>query len=294
MEIILESELKKAADFKKVDISQFAKPIKVDEEKLERMLLKYRTRFAEKKEAETVQERDLVTLSMESENPRFCKQHITARIGLGMLTRELEQQLIGLSCGEKQELTAKDSRVSVTIEKVVREIVPELTDELVRKAGEKGRNCRQDVIDKALTELYMDDLEIECDDAFAYVSHANMEASEYHLSEAEREIAFCDIKIMMGDKGMMTDEQIREMADGMLFAALMGQKILKDEDGLYTDEDYERYLVEEAGRRLDTPEHIRAEVHPKAFVLWEYSTVYMDRIEDWVAEELVRLSTKGE
>ena len=91
--LYLKSKLLKAADPWKVDVSQFCIPLTVNEALYEKDLLNFRRRFATTEDVGEVAAQDMVTLTCDSENKRFCKEHITIRIGMGLFSKELEAAL---------------------------------------------------------------------------------------------------------------------------------------------------------------------------------------------------------
>ena len=164
--LYLKSKLLKAADPWKVDVSQFCIPLTVNEALYEKDLLNFRRRFATTVDVGEVAVQDMVTLTCDSENNRFCKEHITIRIGMGLFSKELETALIGWRVGQMGTVTAKGQPVCVTIEGIRRENLPEVDDALAQRCGIPGIYTAQDIHKYCKGKQFASELEGPADEAF--------------------------------------------------------------------------------------------------------------------------------
>ena len=294
--LYLKSKLIRAADPWKVDISQFCIPLTVDEALYEKDLLNFRRRFATVEEAGEITPQDMVTLSCQAESKRFCKEHITIRVGMGLFSKELENQLIGWKVGQTDIVTVKEQPVSVTVEGIRRENLPEVDDALAQRCGIPGIQTAQDIQKYCKGKQFTDELEDPADEAFAYLSRVVLDSSEFALDA--QELAFAQDKMvqelyqnpMFADGGFdsMPAGEFRELfgcgkeelienmrASGALVlkSALLGQAILEQEGKLMTAADYDDYI----GRHIGVGGKDEAQVRQEKPVLGYLLDQYADR-----------------
>lgn len=297
----LKSKAVNSCDYHSIDISSYAIPLRADQARYERDFKNFCRRFAAKEEAAEIKAQDMATISCSSENPKFQKEHITVRIGLNMYSRELEEKLIGMPVGETRTLFVGSDSVIVTVEKSVREVIPELTDELAASSGISYIKTVEDIYIYCRYKQYDDVLEEPADDASVYVSRQTMEHSAFDLDSKEIETAVqVASKIMnpdslakMADDVNMKEEAffgtdiasfIEDMGKHMLMCAVLAQNMQ-----VLTEEDYEAYLDKLAVATQRPKEDIRAE-HPLVeFLLTTYNDIFTDTIEEYVFRRLKEL-----
>lgn len=303
-ELKLKSKLINAYDYRNVDISKFAIPLEPDHKRYERDLLNFCKAFAKKEEVSNAAEQDIVTLSCSSDNPKFQKQHLAVRIGLGLYSKELEEKIIGMTMGETKSFTVGTDLVNVCIEKIVREIIPELTDELAAKSGIPDIQTAEDARTYCRYKQYDELLEDPADEAFAYLAQHVLDHSEFELDEKELAEANAIMLRSMNDhrlfKGKTYDEVTEEefyeafgfskqtMLDNMkktgestLKTAVLGQKLVT----LY-DKDYEEYLEKRVTAVQRPIEEMRRENTEKEFLISRYSEFCMDTLEKYAFKKL--------
>ena len=183
--ITLKSRLLRAGDPMQADISRFKVPLTPDETLYERELLAFRRRFAATEEAGEVAARDTVTLTCHSELPRFCKEHIGVRVGQGLFSRELENQIIGWKAGQTGEVTVKEKPVTVTVERVQREILPEVDDAMAARCGEPGIRTAKDIHAWCRGKQFDDELEEAASEVYRVLSQHVIETSEFQIDPEE-------------------------------------------------------------------------------------------------------------
>lgn len=303
-ELKLKSKIINAYDYCSVDISKFAIPLEPDLKRYERDLLNFCKVFAEKEEVSNVAEQDIVTLSCSSDNPKFQKKHLTVRIGLGLYSKELEAKIIGMTMGETKSLTVGNDLVNVCIEKIVREIIPELTDELAVKSGIPDIQTAEDARTYCRYKQYDELLEEPADEAFAYLAQYVLNRSEFELDEEELTEANAIMLRGMNDHRLfqgktfdeVTEEEfyeafgfskqtmldnMKKTGEGTLKTAVLGQRLVT----LY-DKDYEEYLEKRATAMQRPMEEIRRENTEKEFIISTYSEFCMDTLEKYVFKKL--------
>ncbi|MGM9534250.1 MAG: hypothetical protein ACI3VR_03320 [Intestinibacter sp.] len=294
--INFKSKIIKEKDYKTVDIQQFVVPITVNKEALDYSLLKFRTKYSESILAETIEERDLVTLTCKSKNLRFSKSHIGVRVGLGLMTKEFESQLIGLMKGETKKLTVGQDSVDVTVEEIKREILPELDEKLVERCDIPGINSVDDVVDMCITEQFGEILEENVDEAFNYIGTDVINNSEFELDEEEIEVSVNYVLSIMKDMVFENEEMkkntlslMKESGKNMLATALVGKKYMEIQGSVLTDEDYEKYVKIRSDINNKTIEEIKSEEPKIAYAIQKYTDFYFDMLEKYVLNQLCKL-----
>ncbi len=312
-EIVLKSKLIRGCDYRGIDISSFAVKLEADPVRLERDLLNFRRRYAEKVEAQQIERLDMVTVTCHSENPRFQKEHLTLRVGTGLFSRELENQMIGIPVGDQRVLSVGGSSVTLRVEKCVRQILPELSDELARRCGIPSIATKEDIVTYVRGNQFEKELEEPADDAYVYLAGQVMDNSEFELDADEvaaaRNMMLHQLETSPVTGGrplsQLSDEECvemfgatrQQMEDGMLQsgdisvkAAVLGQEICREQGKLLQESDYEAYLA----RISDSSQRPVAEIrrkHPLTeYILDYYGGIYMDGLEEYSMRKLMNLA----
>ena len=303
-ELKLNSRVKNVCDYRSIDISQFAVPLEPDQKRYERDLMNFCRVFAEKKEGSSVEKQDMVTMSCSSDNKKFQKEHLTVRVGLGLYSKELEEKITGMTKGETKTVMVGEDQVHVCIEKIVREIIPELTDELAVRSGIPGVESAEDARTYCRYKQYDEILEEPADEAFAYLAQRVLEGSQFELEEDElAEAEAMMIRSMDGHRllqGKSFDEvsedefseafgfskqtmadQLKQTGESTLKTAVLGQGMLS-----LREKDYEAYLEKRAAAVQRPVEEIRRENSRIEFLISTYSEFYMDTLEKYVFQKL--------
>lgn len=306
----LKSKVLKTCDYSSIDISAYAIPLKTDQVRYERDLNHFLKGFAEKTEAKEVEKQDIVTLSCSSRNPKFQKEHLVVRVGLGLYSKELETELVGLSVQETQVVMVGGSEVEVTIEKILREVTPELTDELAVRSGLTEVKNAEDVRTYCRYKQYDDLLEEPADEAFSYLAGQVVKNSVFELDAEELAVAkekacvsletnsmfegkhFADVTeeecaAAFGVSKQVIMQQMEQTGEYMLKAAVLGQEQLT-----LTDEDYDRYLSQRAAALERSVEEVRKEVSMQNYLLQTYSDFFLDKVEGYVFKKLKEIGEK--
>lgn len=302
--IKLKSKVKNIYDYCNIDISGFAIPLKADMAQCERDVKSFLKAFATKEEASEIAAQDMVTLSCSSENPKFNKRHITVRVGLCLYSKEFEDKIIGMSVGETKTITVGADNVTVEPERVVREILPKLTDEIAERSGISHLRTAEDVRTYCRYKQYDKLLEEAADDACAYFSRELINNSDFDLDESElaesvkilSEIMKFDSMEDMecdADTAGTEDDTKRQflasmdqMGTGMLKTAVLGQGIKE-----LTESDYEEYLNKRVCATERPIEDIRMENTTVSYLINTYNELFTDMVEEYV---LWKLKESGE
>ncbi len=170
--LTMRSKLIQAGDPWSVDLSAYKIPLEVDEDRAQRDTVNFLRRFAEKVEAEEVQDQDTAVITCSSELPRFNRESLPLRVGVGLFSRELEQQLIGWKKGQTGTVTVQGKPVSVTVQAIQREVLPEITDELAARSGNPLLRNAADIRRWCRGNQFDDALEGPADEAFTHLMQA--------------------------------------------------------------------------------------------------------------------------
>lgn len=301
--IYLKSKLLRAADPWKVDVSRFRIPLTVNQALYEKDLLNFLRRFATVEETAEIAAQDMVTLTCDSENPRFCKEHITIRIGMGLFSKELETQLVGWKKGQIGTVTVKEQPVCVTVESIRRENLPEVDEALAQRCGIPGIQTAQDIHNYCKGKQFEKELEGPADEAYAHVSREVLDGSEFALDQEE--LRFAQEKMvqelyknpMFADGGFesMPVETFREifgcekeeLVENMrvsgalvLKSALLGQAMLEQAGKLCTMTDYEAYVGRHIGVDGKTEAQVRQEKPLVGYIMDMYADHFMNAMEE--------------
>lgn len=300
--ITMKSKLLREGDPWQVDLDQFKIPLAVDQERCERDLTNFRRKYAVTEDAPEAAAQDMVTLTCAAESPRFCREHITIRLGLGLFSRELEGQILGWTPGQSGTVAVKGQPVSVTVEAVRREVLPEVNDALAARCGVPGISTGEDILRYCKGKQFDDALEGPLDEAFPYLSRRVMEDSAFELDPEElaysrdfmlRQISWASV---LGEKTLAeaTDEDFRERLDTTkedflrgietsgrfcLQGALIGMAMLERAGRAPTEDDYAAWLRRYTEGGLRTEEEARREHPALEYLLTEMCGYFDDEME---------------
>ncbi len=287
-ELKLKSKLISGKDYHEVDLSAFAVPLSLDTDRYNRDLCNFQRHFAVKVQAETVAEQDTVTISCTSENPKFRKNHITLRVGFGLFSKELEGKLIGMNKGETKSFRVGADDVSVCVESVRREVLPELTDEFARSCGIQDIQTAEDIKKHCRFKQYDDILEEPADNAFVELAGKITENSVFQLDERELEASRQLVSALFQSNNVQENDFIdaAQMSESMLKSAVLGESIRT-----LTDADYAAFIDKKIVATGCTEEEARAKYGRDAYLIEEYDSIFMDTLE---AYAFYRLKELGE
>ncbi len=314
--IELKSKVTKVYDYKQTDIRKYIPDYTPDEAQLEKDIARVLKSHGEKVSPDTVEEGDMVTLSLESEAEKYNKSGLVVMVGKGLYSRELEKKLIGLEKSVPFTVTADGKEVRGTVEQIRRTIIPELTDENVAAFGMDGIMTVEDLksycVDRQLDRMLDDSEDMEMASAVLWQNLS--ENSEFVLDEGEvaraMELAEAKRVDLESQKPVFEtkeeeeafhkefEEEFGEPYQEMDIAAFvvdmytmelklaaMGCEKARREGSLLTEDDYEEYIR----RHMEAlPGESREEVLRKytveEFAKFEYNNLICDELDDYVRE----------
>lgn len=96
--------------------------------------IKYITRKHKKlQKVYDIQKGDIVTLDLESDNPKFNRSMLKLAVGTNMFDKELETALIDSLVGEENEYDIHGHKVNVLIKESIRNKYPTINDQLIEE-----------------------------------------------------------------------------------------------------------------------------------------------------------------
>lgn len=210
------------ADYRDIDLRPYAAPFSMSKEALEKELIKYRSRYGTMEQAETVAEGDIASLRLQGCSPRFNKDTVQVRVGKGLLSRELEDKLIGLSLEQTVALTADGEEVQVTVLDIRRRILAPLEDAVVASWGLEEvasvEALRQHIVNSACNQYAEDmgeSLALFLSDEVCRLSTFILDEEELEIARKEGHDMAADMLRSSGvDPDTATDEEIQQVTGG--------------------------------------------------------------------------------
>ena len=296
MQLRLKSRLVQGCRFEDVDLSRFAVPLVPDEARTQEELERFLRGFAQTVEAPDVEPGDMATIACRSSNPRFCRERITVRVGMGLYSRALEEALVGMRVGETRRVDVDGVDVEATVCACTRQVMPELTDELARRSGLPGVLTADDVREYCRFKQYDEAVEDNADDAFTYLGGEVVRRSAFELDEEEREVSLALARSYLrlddeddeggagAEAGFDQKRIAQQVAESTLLAAALGQ-----EQTVITAEDYEEYLRRRATAFECTVEEMREREPLCEYLLCTYSDWYLEEAERYAWRRVKQL-----
>lgn len=265
----IKSQVRELADYRQIDLRPYVPPFTMDEEEMEKALLRLRSRHGKMVPADSIRPDDFVTLRLQGQSGKFNKDSIQLRVGRGLLDRELESQLPGLRPGDQRELSASGERVTVTVREVLRRRLPELTDEAVASWQLEGISTvealRADITARARAQ-YVEDmsesLTVFLDEELCRRSTFRLDEDELAQTRQEGHDMARDMLRSAGlDPDSATDDEVRAVTGGrsraehfafleeLMMEGLKGTAVgallmEREQAPLPTEEDYQKALNE--------------------------------------------------
>lgn len=134
----MKSKILKLYDYKDFPIEKKIRiscPREYLDGKLKCVARKYKT-FAE---AKSVEKRDVLTLDLKSDTPKFNGNGIVLTVCSGLFDADFENRLVGMALGENADINVNGVAVNVVIRKISRGVYPQVTDAMIAEYI-KGKN----------------------------------------------------------------------------------------------------------------------------------------------------------
>lgn len=277
----MKSKVLKMYPYQQVDITPFRRSPDIDQAALQKEMDRVVYPYITWSDGDTVYAGDVAECSLTSDDPRYQRSSVKITVGVGLLDREAEKLLVGLTVGSKRKVTCRGSEVEVTIQAVKNRHVPSLTDAMVAALGIEGvstvEQYRTDLLKKALDERFQN----ESYEVVQYVLKEVAERSEILIDQQDWEQSVAwdlgRLDVIAGFEGMelktMTAQdfqgRIPVTSYGELVAMLqrdawnntrqmlLGRELAKTDGFAVTQEDYEVFLAELAANWNSTVEAYR-------------------------------------
>ncbi len=296
-----------------VDITPYRIPFRVDEKKLEYEMNRLRNPYISWKEGKDAGKGDTAVCRMESGLPRFNKENITVAVGSGMLPKELETVLDGMTVGESKAVVLGEDRVDVTLLSVKNKVVPELSDEMVRRLGLEGIETLNDYREYLIRKQKTESAEQEGYEANQFVLNTVLDDSEFvlHKSDWDRavELKVNRLRVLCKQDGLVFEEMTEaEFAAGRvpgvkchegvvalereytwpLLQKHLAGRYYAEQDGIRFDEDnYEQYIQEYVKAWHVTEEDARESNTYEFFLMVEYANYFGQKVWNYVTDNIL-------
>lgn len=294
-ELTIKTKVLKLTDYKSVDFSDRFPKFSCDKEKLNGDVRRIQYANGEKKQADTVAIGDMVLLSCTSSHKHYQKNDIYVIVGRKLYSQELEEKLIGLSKG-RAEITVENVPVSVEIKGITRTVIPELTDENVKKWGiEKVSTVEE--LKRYYFDRQVDNFRDDNEEADMVNSMFAMEVlgnCTFEHDENERQALIRSTQAQIDKAKQMQDEDTDvdfvELAQMMILqtlnAAALGYTLCKENGRLLTEADYKNELENRAEILRVTPEKLSETYSKTDYALEFYSEYYFNTLYDYIGSAM--------
>lgn len=183
---LFKSKVEKVYDFKTVNVPYEAFKVKIDEKDIKSSLYDEAKKHTVTVDAEDeVRRGDRVTLELQSNLDKFNKKNIPVVVGMGLFNRELEDKLQGMKKNEAASLNIGGSPVTVKVLHIKRKIVPDLTDEMIKKLRIEGINTVDEFRRYTCNEKFSKSKEEKFEEIYGIVLNEVVTKSEFTLVEED-------------------------------------------------------------------------------------------------------------
>lgn len=295
-------------DYRKGNLTKFCVPFEPDQEQLAESLLFLRKKYALRVPAGTVEAGDIVTLRCRSGRPKFQKDSVTVNVGKNLYSKELESQLPGFALEDERKLSVQGEAVSVRVLKIERTVLPELTDEFVKKAFEDLSSVKE-LKDRCINDQFENHLKGLAAQAAEKLKAQALDRSEFHVDEAERQEARASGEQALRDMWAFNGRPLDRISDGEasellgyptvqayidwfaglseedLLCAALGWELLSAEGGEPTEDCYReavRKMTEEEGV---SPENLK-DYTLSTYVRQTCAEYYQDTLNDYAYQTI--------
>ncbi|MDN4085393.1 hypothetical protein [Paenibacillus polymyxa] len=216
----LKSSIILEPDFRQMDIDpewlQFSFDKQAVEEELQRIQKKHRQLV----EVQDVQSGDSVTLNLTSAEKKYNRKNLAISIGLGLFSKELEEQLIGRRSQDIGDLNVQGHQVNVQIVQIFRNILPPLTDDMI--AGEQidGISTLEEFESYVEGQIRNSAMEPNLYDITNSVYEQIAEKGKYNLAQEDLDLLIHmeleRVRLMAQSEGLVLEEMTEEQLYGRL------------------------------------------------------------------------------
>lgn len=304
--ITIRSRVLETCDYRRVDISEFLTGFTPDEAQLEKDMQRQLRRYGETVEAECVENGDTAVLRCRSDKERFNRESVTLIVGKGLLDRKLEQGLLGMAPGQCRRLDSSEGPVEVELLSATRVRLPRRTDEAIAALGIEGIRTVNDLrlrcLQKQVEGFLLEDENPDMASAYVWQEVAKNSRFQRDEEEVARMDQRAEKKFLemsqnpeleeleseegeeVGDWGGLTKDVFLQVNLTELDLATIGQELLRQENALLTEEDYQARLDKLAQAYPDrSREELMAQEDRFTFATDYYADVLAQRIDAYVA-----------
>ncbi len=308
---MIKSRAKKIVDYKAIDLSQYTKNFTVDQALLEKDMNRILRGYSKKVEADKVESGDMVTLSCKSENSKYNKENLVIPVGRGMFSKELEKDMIGKGKEAENHCKCDGVDVAYKISRIVRTILPELTDQGVASLGMEDvksvADLRRYCINKQVDNYVLDAEEADMASALLWQTVAAESEFIYDPEELklEEEAAIKNLQEMENRPEEPADEDQEEFFEDEeenapemdmeaffkqisvteLETAVIGRQMMLEKGKNLSKADYQAYIEKRKKLYPELSEAQLLEKYPeKKYYIETYAEYFCLEMDAYVAE----------
>ena len=168
-----------------VDISEFVRPIPVDEKRLAAEIRRIINPYIRWEKADTLLEGGIAVCRLVSDIARFHQEQVKFVAGSGMFNPKIEGAVIGLGVGESVTASVVDGEVTVTLLEATNRIVPALTDEIAKNADIEGVETAAELRAHLIRKQKEEAIEKRIFDPYYKIKQTVINASEFVIAPVD-------------------------------------------------------------------------------------------------------------
>ncbi|WP_339224222.1 hypothetical protein [Paenibacillus sp. FSL W7-1332] len=216
----LKSSIINEPDFRQMDVNPNWLQYSIDQHAIEEELQRIQKKHRQLVEVEDVRNGDSVTLNLTSEEKKYNRENLTISIGLGLFSKELEEQLIGSRSQEAVDLHVQGHKVHVQIVSIVRSVIPPWTDVMAAEERIDGVSTLEEL--KAHLKEQMRD-NIVAANMFYLIKSVNRQMADkgkYNLIQEDLDLLIDmeleRVRLMAQSDGLVLEEMTEEQFQGRI------------------------------------------------------------------------------
>lgn len=216
----LKSSIITEPDFRQMDVNPDWLQYSIDQHAIEEELQRIQKKHRQLVEVEDVRNGDSVTLNLTSEEKKYNRENLTISIGLGLFSKELEEQLVGRRSQEAVDLNVQGHEVHVQMVSIVRSVIPPWTDAMAAEERIDGVSTLEEL--KAHIKEQMRD-NLIASNMHYLINNVNRQMAEkgkYNLIQEDLDLLIDmeleRVRLMAQSDGLVLEEMTEEQFQGRI------------------------------------------------------------------------------
>lgn len=172
-------------DYNNIELNQYKVNFAVDEKKIDVEMNRLINSKIEWVDGEIANKDDIIICRLNSDIKKYNKDNIKICIGKGLFNLYLEQEVIGMHEGDMKTVVIDKNNVIVTINKIVKRVVPHITDEMVQELKIDGVHTVEEYRGHLIKLQKKESIENAAYAATQYVMQQVREKSDFILKKQD-------------------------------------------------------------------------------------------------------------